>query len=58
MFGHRQVISDGPVYPRLEENFWKIVWSLVSKELDHVRAVLFRFLLWNESQQTASSNTP
>ncbi len=44
MFGHRLVISDGPVYPRLEEIFWKIVWSLVSKALDHVPVM---FLLWN-----------
>jgi len=57
MFDHRQVISDGPVYPRLKENFGKIVWWLVSKVLDHVPAVLFRFLLWNESQLTGS-NTP
>jgi hypothetical protein len=54
MFGHRPMISDGAVYPRLEEIFWKIVWSLVSKALNHVPAVLFTFVLWNESQLTGS----
>jgi hypothetical protein len=29
MFGHRQVISDGPVYPRLEENFGKLYGDLL-----------------------------